>query len=210
MRHGLNRIDKDGFDLTHHAQCTGQRTAICSYDGGFTCSVYLGQQHSVCVADDLDEILKTIPRAGKAVRLKCQHQAPAREGATRSCKCGGHLDRVMAIVFNHCEAPVVRRSRRSRFDGHIAITLKAATDTLELCQRFLHGSIGHIEFNSHGNSRQGVEHIVLTRQVKYNVQVGQRDAVAPACGKVHLPTHGAHMDSAHLCLVVKTVTGDGA
>ena len=144
------------------------------------------------------------------MRLKCQHQAPARESATRSCQCGGHLDRVVTVIFNHREVPVVRGSRRSRFNRHIAITLKAATDTLELCQRFLHGSIGHIEFNSHGNCRQGIQHIVLTRQVKHNVQVGQRDAVAPTCGEVHLPAHGAHMDSAHLRLVVKTVAGDGA
>ena len=77
----------------------------------------------------LDEVLEAVARAGVAVRLERQHQAPAREGAARGGERRRHLDRVVAVVVDQREAAAaVPRA------GMLAVALEAPADAVELGQ----------------------------------------------------------------------------
>jgi hypothetical protein len=88
------------LDLARHAQRARQRAAVGGHDGRLAGGIDLGQQHGVGAAEHLDEVLEAVARAGVAVRLEGQHQAPAGEGAARGRQRGGHLHRVVAVVVD--------------------------------------------------------------------------------------------------------------
>ena len=115
---------------------------------------------------------------------------------------------MVAIIVN-------QRDRAARLaipagQGQIAIALKTPSDAAEFGQGFLHGSVFNIQFHRHGNRRQGVEHIVQARQIQHHIHVRQHHAIAALHDEVHLCADGSHIDSAHLGVLVETVTGNRA
>ncbi len=146
-----------GSTLPATRSARGQRAAVGRDDGRFAGGIDLRQTQRIDRAQHLDEILEAVARARVAVRLESQHQAASREGTPGSGQRGGHFDRVMTVVVDQREAAAARQ-------GHFAIALEAAADPLELGQGLDDGFVGHLHLGGHGDGRQGVEHIVHTRQ----------------------------------------------
>ncbi len=206
LRHGADVVDEHRLDLARHAQRACQRAAVGGHDGRLAGGIDLAQQHRVGRADDLDEILEAVARAGVAVRLEGQHQPAPRERAARGRDGGGHFDGVVAVVVDDGEgaggiAPLHR---------HVAVALEAAAHALEAREAALHGLVGNAELDRHGDHRQRIAHVVLARQVQHDGQVGQRHAVAPLRGEMHLAADRAHVDGAHLGVFAEAVAGDRA
>ena len=208
MRHGADVIHKDGLNLAANAQGTCQRAAIRSHNRRLARGVDLSQQHRIRQGHDLDEVFKTIARAAVAVGLERQHQAAAFKRAARRSQRGRHLHRVVAIVIDHRDDA----ARLAIFAGQrlVAIPLEAAAHAFEFLQRGQHRGVCNIQLHRHRNGRQGIDHVVATRQVQHHIQIGQHHAITPLHSEMHLRTHRAHVHGAHLGRLAKTVAGDGA
>ena len=93
---------------------------------------------------------------------------------------------------------------------HIAIALEAATHAFESGQRTLHGSVFDPQLHGHSHSRQGIEHVVVARQVQYQGQVWQGDPIAALHCEMHLAVLCAHIHCTHLGAFVQTIGGHRA
>ena len=103
--HGADLVDEHRVDLAGDAQRAGQRAAVGGDDRRLAGGIDVGQQDGVGAADHLHEVLEAVARAGVAVRLEGEHQAPARERAARRGERRRHLDRVVAVVVDQREVP---------------------------------------------------------------------------------------------------------
>ena len=204
MWHVADCIDKNRLHLARHAQCAGQRTAIGGHDRGFACGIHLGQQDAVAaLANHFHKIFKAIAGAAVTVRLKGQDQTAARKCAAGRCQGSGHFYRVMTVIVDHGEFT------STVSDCHFAITLKAASHAFEVGQCTLHSDIFHTQLHRHSHSRQGIEHVVMPRQVQHQRQIRQSHTVASLHGETHLALSGLHVQGPNLCAFVQTISGHG-
>ena len=200
MRHGRDILDEHRLHLAPDAQGAGQRAAVGRDDGRFAGGIDLRQTQRIDGAQHLDEILETVARPRVAVRLESQDQAASREGTAGSGQRGGHFDRVVAVVIDQREAATARQ-------GHLAITLEAATDPLELGQGLDDGFVGYLHLGGHGDGGQGVEHVVHARRVEHDGQAARR-AVDPDAGEAHAAIFGHHILGVEVVFLRQAV-GDG-
>ena len=89
----------------------------------------------------------------------------------------------------------------------VAVALKTPPHAGEARQRAQHGLVRNTQLHRHGDGRERVEHVVLTRQVQHHLQVGQGHAIAPLHGEAHASGVGAHVDGTHLRILAEAVAG---
>ncbi len=203
MRHGGDVFDEDRFNLAGNAQRTRQRTAIGGDDGRFAGGVDLGEQYGIGGGEHLDEVLEAVARAGVAMRLEGQHDAPSRECTACGRKRGRHLGRVVTVVVDQGEvAPVCQ--------WNLAVALEAPPDAVELGKGFLDCRIASADFRGYRDGGQRIADVVFAWQVQRDREA-RNGTVAAHAIEMHPPraiAAGAHVFGANVGPGVNAVGDD--
>src|SRR5690625_313103 len=96
------------------------------------------------------------------MRLKSQYQTPVRKRRSRRLNGGDNLTRMMTIIIYQQDPSVCQKQ--------VAIQLKSATDSTKLGQGRQHRLIGYTKLMGNGNSSQGIQNVVPTRQIQIDMQ----------------------------------------